>query len=153
MNQIIHRDMYLLESRDRGRAFTGRDISHWDVGYCVMSTSAFTRSVNGPLAAWESQQQVYFAGVDPRSGAISQTIAAPGNARGRKYPALATNARGDVLLAWTEGMGWKKGGSLSWQVYDKNHRPIGATGHADGVPTWSLVAAFARKDGSFAIVY
>jgi hypothetical protein len=66
---------------------------------------------------------------------------------------MAANARGQTILAWTEGMGWQKGGSVSWQVFDENGKPIGEIGRARGVPTWSLVAVFASPDGSFTVVY
>jgi hypothetical protein len=83
-----------------------------------------------------------------------QRLAAPGEARNRKYPALAVNARGEVLLAWTEGMGWNRGGELRWQIFGPDSRAIeGASGSAPGVPAWSLVAAAAIADGSFVLVY
>jgi len=50
-------------------------------------------------------------------------------------------------------MGWKKGGALAWQLYDSNFQPVGETGHADGVPVWSLIAAFPRAGGGFTILY
>jgi hypothetical protein len=50
-------------------------------------------------------------------------------------------------------MGWKKGGILAWQIYDKDGRATQEHGKADGVPVWSLVAVFARPDGGFTIVY
>jgi len=50
-------------------------------------------------------------------------------------------------------MGWKKGGRLAWQVYDKSGHATADRGQSDGVPAWSLVAAFARPDGGFTIVY
>jgi hypothetical protein len=80
-------------------------------------------------------------------------VAAPGEARGRKHPAVAGNDRGESILVWTEGMGWERGGSLAWQVFDRNGRPTAAKGRAVGVPTWSLVAVFARPDGGFTILY
>lgn len=78
---------------------------------------------------------------------------APGDARDRKHPVVATNKQGQILLAWTEGMGWERGGSVAWQVFDKGGRPTSEKGRAAGVPVWSLVAAFARADGGFTIVY
>jgi hypothetical protein len=84
---------------------------------------------------------------------MSTPTAAPGEANGRKYPSVTGNSRGETLLAWAEGMKWGKGGSIAWQVFDKNGEPEGAIGHADGVPSWSLVAAFARPDGGFTLVY
>jgi hypothetical protein len=56
-------------------------------------------------------------------------------------------------LAWTEGMGWQKGGSVAWQIFDMVGKPKGEIGRARGVPVWSLVAVFARPDGGFTVVY
>jgi hypothetical protein len=84
---------------------------------------------------------------------MSTPVAAPGAGENRKHPAVAANAQGETLFAWTEGMGWKKGGSLAWQVYDKWDQPTAEHGRIAGVPVWSLVAAFARPDGGFSIVY
>ena len=67
--------------------------------------------------------------------------------------ASATNAKGEVLLAWTEGTGWPKGGALAWQVFDKESRPTDAKGRIDGVPIWSLPTAYAQPDDRFVIVY
>ena len=117
-----------------------------------MSTQALSEGPSGVLAAWESEKQVYFGRIDP-SGKISQVTAAPGSTNDRKHPSLAANARGETLFAWTEGMGWKKGGSLHWQVFDSSGKAIGEPGHTEGVPTWSLVAAYTRPDGGFSIVY
>src|SRR6185437_11198768 len=64
----------------------------------------------------------------------------PGAAGNRKYPSIAGNAQGETLLAWTEGMGWKKGGGLAWQVFDRSGHPIGSEARVPGVPVWSLVA-------------
>ena len=70
------------------------------------------------LAAWETEKQVYFGKVAGDS--VPQPTGAPGKGENRKYPVLATNAHGETLLAWTEGTAWKKGGSLSWMVYDQS---------------------------------
>ena len=96
---------------------------------------------------------MYYARIDPLTGKRSQPVAAPGSARGRKYPAVAGNAKGETILVWTEGMGWNRGGSLAWQVYDAADNPTSRKGTADGVPTWSLVAVFARPDGGFTVIY
>ena len=66
---------------------------------------------------------------------------------------MSANASAETLLAWTEGLSWGKVGSVQWQNFDKNGNPKGEMGHAEGIPTWSLVAAFARADGGFTVVY
>jgi hypothetical protein len=105
------------------------------------------------VAAWETKEQVYFARIDPKTGKRSAAVAAPGAGHGRKHPAVAVNGKGEILLAWTEGVGWNRGGSVAWQVYDHDGKPTAERGHAAGVPVWSLVAAFVRPDGRFVIVY
>lgn len=151
--ETVNRDMYLLTSHDLGRHFDGTAIDRWNVGLCVMSTQAFSESKSGVFTAWETKGQVYRGRVDPNSGKVSQVMAAPGADRSRKHPALAVNARGDVLLAWTEGTAWSRGGSAAWQLFDNEGNPKGEVGHADGVPVWGLVAAYPRPDGGFTVVY
>jgi hypothetical protein len=151
--EMVHRDMYLLASRDRGETFQGAEIAKWNVGYCVMSSEAFAQGSAGPLAAWETEKQVYYAPVNAETEAPAPAISPAGQGVNRKYPALAANRNGQTLLVWTEGMAWKKGGSVVWQVFDAAGRPAGEPGRADGVPAWSLVAAFTAPDGSFRILY
>jgi hypothetical protein len=150
---VVHRDIYLLHSSDRGATFHGSDISQWNIGACTMSMEHLAESPAGVLAAWEAMGNVFYGVLNPSTGRMSTPIAAPGEANGRKYPSVAGNSRGETLLAWAEGMKWAKGGSIAWQIFDRDGQPEGATGHADGVPAWSLVAAFARPDGGFTIVY
>jgi hypothetical protein len=96
---------------------------------------------------------VSLARIDPETGKRSEPVSAPGAGRGRKHPAVAGNARKETILVWTEGTGWNRGGSLAWQVFDRDGKPTAERGRADGVPTWSLVAVFARPDGGFSILY
>jgi hypothetical protein len=151
--EMVHRDMYLLVSQDKGNTFQGEDISKWNVGYCVMSSESFSLSPTGVLAAWETEKQAYYGRIDTATGKVPAPIAAPGSGENRKYPAIAANAQGDTLFVWTEGMGWKKGGRLVWQIYNKSGQPTAVRGQVEGVPVWSLVAAFGRPDGGFSIVY
>jgi hypothetical protein len=149
---VVHRDMYLLMSRDAGLHTTGKKIDEWNVGMCVMSTQAFAEGASRLYAAWETKGQIYWGAVDS-SGAVSQIREAPGDVRTKKHPALAVNARGEVLLAWTEATAWNKGGSAAWQLFDPTGHPSGPSGGGTGVPVWGLVTAFSGRDGSFTIVY
>jgi RNA polymerase sigma factor (sigma-70 family) len=151
---VTQRDMYLLTSTDRGKSFTSADVDPWSIKTCPMSSEAFAEGPGGRVVgAWETSGEVYFADVNPKTGKRSTPVAAPGTAHGRKHPAVAVNARGETILVWTEGMGWNRGGSLAWQVYDRDSKTTAQHGHASGVPVWSLVAVFVRPDGRFAIVY
>ena len=145
--------MYLLTSDNQGNRFQGEKLHDWEAGTCPMSMESFCQSGDAVLAAWETADQVYFARIDQKSGKRSAPIAAPGEPNRRKFPVMASNTRGQTILVWTEGMGWQKGGSVAWQVFDDKGKPIGDIGRANGVPTWSLVAVFARPDGSFVVVY
>jgi hypothetical protein len=149
----VNRDMYLLTSGPGGAGFRGERLQGWKVNACPMSSAAFAEGKGEVLAAWQTRDQVYFARIDPKTGKPSPPVAAPGKARRRKHPAVAVNARGETILAWTEGMAWNRGGSVAWQVFDTEGKPTGAKGRADGVPTWSLVAVFARPDGGFTVIY
>ena len=151
--EIVHRDIWLLTSSDRGSSFHGSDISKWEIGACVMSSEALVSSPHGVFAGWESEKQVYFGRVPAGGNKVEAPAGAPGTGNNRKYPALATNARGETLLVWTEDMAWKKGGSAAWQAYGADLQPDGAAGKAEGVPAWGLVAAFARPDGSFTVMF
>jgi hypothetical protein len=151
--EVRNRDMYLLTSQDRGEHFSGTRIDRWDAAVCMMSTQAFAEGASGVFTAWETEGQVSFSRVDARSGRIADVMAAPGTTRSRKHPALAVNTGGDVLLAWSEGTAWNKGGSAAWQVFDTSGSPIGEGGRSDAVPVWGLIGAYARPNGGFTIIY
>ena len=155
---IVDRDTCLLVSDDRAATFKATRIGPMRLGKCIMSSPALASggSAQTPivLAGWETRGQVYWAIVGNENSQAISPIPAPGSSGNRKYPALAVNASGEVLMAWTEGMAWEQGGSLAWQIFDANGRPLpGRAGHAPNVPMWDLPAAFVRPDGSFAIIY
>jgi RNA polymerase sigma factor (sigma-70 family) len=148
----VDRDTYLLFSKD-GQKFQSDRLQKWNIRNCPMSSFVFAETKDNVLAAWETEEQVYFARIDPESGKRSDPVAAPGAGKGRKHPAVAGNAQGETIFVWTEGMGWNRGGAVAWQVYDKDGKPTAEKGRTDGVPTWSLVTVFARPDGGFTILY
>jgi hypothetical protein len=148
---MTERGMFLLTSKDKGKSFRGTRLDNWSLTACPMSS--VTAAANGDkqtLAAWENDGQVYFGAIDSPS---QKPAAAPVPTGKRKHPAIATNARGETILAWTEGTGWKKGGSLAWQVFDKNGEPMGEMGAAQGVPVWGLATVVAEADGKFMVIY
>ena len=147
----VHRDVYLIASKDRGKSFQGSMVHPWEINACPMSSMSFAETGGTTLAAWETGGQVFYGKVS--GAAVPKPIAAPGEGKGRKHPRLAMNSRGETILLWTEGTGWQRGGSLAWQVFDRNGSPIGAKGSAPGAPTWSFGAVAARPDGSFTVLY
>ena len=147
----VNRDEILLVSRDHGATFEIANAHPWNVATCPMSSASLVETKSGVLAAWETVGQVYFTSVDGKMLKVSKPVSPPGSGK-RKHPAVISNSQGDVLLAWAEGTGWQRGGAVAWQVFDANGQPK-EKGRAEGVPVWSLVAAVARKDGSFVIFY
>jgi hypothetical protein len=119
-----------------------------------MSSAYLSEGGGSVVAAWEKAGQVYFEAVGREAGKAAASFAAPGESGNRKHPAVAANANGAVLLVWTEGTGWSKGGSLAWQLFDGGGKATSAEeGHASGVPVWGLPSAFADPQGNFTIVY
>jgi hypothetical protein len=150
---LEQRDIYLLTSANKGKRFKCEDVGPWSVNICPMSSEAFAAGPEFAVAAWDTKGQIYFARIDLATGKRSAAVAVPGFGNGRKHPAVAVNAKGETIVAWTEGMGWNQGGAVAWQMYDKDGTPTDTAGRADGVPVWSLVAAFVRPDGRFAVMY
>ncbi len=151
--QSIHRDITLLVSTDRGNMFRTLAVDSWELNACPMSTAYLSEGGQRVLAAWEKAGEVYFNEVDPDSFRLSPAIAAPGVGNNRKHPAVAASTNGQMLLVWTEGTGWSKGGSLGWHLFDKAGMPTGVEGHAPGIPVWGLPSVFADHQGNFTIVY
>ena len=149
--QNVHRDVYLIASKDRGKSFQGSMVHPWDINVCPMSSMAIAETGGMTLAAWETGGQVFYGKIS--GAAVTKPIAAPGEGKGRKHPRVAINSRGETILLWTEGTGWQRGGSLAWQVFDRNGSPIGGKGSAPGTPTWSFGAVAARPDGAFTVIY
>jgi len=144
--------MYLLSSSDQGATVSSRKLHDWTIAACPMSSESFVHGDGRSWAAWETGDQVYFAEVgSTKPMATSQS--APGHGPRRKHPRMALNPHGDLLLVWTEGTGWKKGGTLAWQVYDKDGQPTLDSGTARDVPVWSFAAPYVRPDGTFVILY
>ena len=144
----LHRGMSLLTSSDRGTTFSAQPLDEWKVATCPMSTGALlTAADRRALLAWENDKQIFYAR-PPDS-----PVAVPGFSGPRKHPALAVNSRGETLIAWTEGIGFGKGGSVAWQQFDAKGQPLGGTGRAEKLPAHGNVAAAALGDGRFVVIY
>ncbi|MGH9800620.1 MAG: sialidase family protein [Blastocatellia bacterium] len=153
---MTERGMFLLTSTDKGKTFSGARLDNWNLTSCPMSSATMTTNLKQNLAAWENNGQVFFAALNrigTASGSDLLKFSAPDTTGKRKHPTIATNAHGETILVWTEGTGWKKGGSLAWQVFDRNGQPTAEKGTAPGVPVWGLATVVAEADGSFTAIY
>jgi hypothetical protein len=149
---VVNRAEVLLLSRNRGESFEMVGSHPWTVASCPMSSAFLFPSGTTTIAAWETAGQVYFAKVTANASKLG-AIGSPPGAGKRKHPVTAVNTKGELLMAWTEGTGWQKGGAVAWQLFDDAGIPKELKGRADGVPTWSLVSVVARPDGNFVIFY
>jgi hypothetical protein len=148
------RAMFLLHSADQGKSFTGLALDSWQIDMCPMSSEAFAQGPGGTYAAWDTRGQVFFTRIGRGKLAVEALRPAPGLAAARKHPALAVNQRGEMILVWTEGTGWNRGGALAWQVFDKDGNPTAESGSRPGaIPVWGLPAVIAEADGRFTILH
>ncbi len=149
---MTERGTFLLVSNDKGRSFRGQRLDQWTLTTCPMSSTTMAEGKR-PTAAWENDGQVFWGAIDPELKEKPAAIAALNATGKRKHPAIAANARGETILVWTEGTGWKRGGSLAWQVYGKDGKPTEDRGTVDGVPVWGLPTVVAASSGEFTIIY
>lgn len=152
--EIENRDGFLLTSTDYGKTFKSSMLQHWQISACPMSSASFAEGPAGLLVSWETDGQVWFAPIDIATGKMTaEPIAAPGEKSARKHPSLAQNAKGEILLAWTEVGGWGKGGTVSWQLFDKAGQSLELRGSTEGLPAWSFATATTLPNGQFAVLY
>lgn len=158
----VHRDTYFLHLNSQTNTFDALKLDTWKTEMCPMSMFSVQQAPRGWLAAWETRGQVYYGRID-RPGKLVRRSEALGAGNKRKYPVVCSNGR-SMLLAWTEGMEWNKGGAVAWQLYDgvdadkdtpcKNSSAItNCSGRAEGVPAWSLIAAVPVGDNQYVIFY
>ena len=148
----VNRDMTLLFSRDHGATFSTTRADPWKLEACPLSSAFLAEGPQGVTAAWETRNQIFFGTLAPSSGAVAPP-ASPAGSGQRKHPALAYNARGEALLAWLEDTSWARGGSMAWQLYDRDGRATPEHGSARGVPPWGLVAVAPLRDGRWLLLY
>jgi hypothetical protein len=117
-----------------------------------MSSASLAQGKGDVLAAWETAEKIRFAIVNARTLAMSAAISPPGETP-RKHPVIVANEQGEILLTWTEGTGWGKGGAVVWQLYTKEGKLASEQGHAEGLPAWSFATAYALRGGQFVVMY
>jgi hypothetical protein len=118
-----------------------------------MSSTSFTKTGDSVLAAWETSGQVYWSRFGPGAQQPTTPAFPPTVGRNPKHPVAVGNFRGEVLVVWTEGTGWAKGGDVAWQRFDAAGNPVGGRDYVSGLPPWSAAAAATTRDGRFVVVY
>ena len=146
----VRRGQRLLTSLDQGATFTDDPIDPWDLNACPIATTSLTPGPDGLAVAWETAGQVHVAPVDAPARRASPAGAAEFR---RKNPAAAVNHRGETLLAWGDGPGWRSGGTLHWQLFDAAGAPTDDRGAGPELPDGSLAAVAAEPDGRFVMIF
>jgi hypothetical protein len=147
---VVQRDEILLMSADGGNSFRKVHADPWKIPTCPMSSASINEAGGRILTAWETAGQVHLGIVD---GVKVSRVVPPGGAGQRKHPVVAANSNGDILLVWSEGTGWQRGGAVAWQLFDKTGKPLAERGRQEGLPVWSFAGAYAKSDGSFVVIY
>jgi hypothetical protein len=149
-SEMANRDEIVLMSRNQGADFQTVYQHHWAISSCPMSSASLSETADEVLAAAETHGRVFYVRINPKTGQVSEPVSP--DAKGQ-HPVVIANSRGEVLLVWTEGTTWGKGGRVAWQLYRQDGKPISGSGHAEGLPAWSLAAAFTQPSGDFVIVF
>lgn len=137
------RDINLLISDDGGKAFQSKLLERWKVASCPMSSMSFCETPEAMLVGWETKNRIRFTAVSKESLSNGGIISPATMSEKGKHPVFARSSNGNVLVAWTEGTGWKKGGTVAWQEYDASLKLVSETGKIPaGVSIWSFVAAY-----------
>jgi len=131
---------FLLLYRDRRTAARRESVIRWEPGLAAPgraelsgrpwpedacpTTGGWLSVVPGPssapaaVAAWETGEEITWAGLDARG-----RLAEPGEVRtaaaGGRWPVVVANATGEVCVSW------KESAALLWQVFDWAGRPQG----------------------------
>ena len=148
------RDMALLMSSDKGKTFSLSSVNDWNIQACPMSSAAFGEGGNGILLGTERKGHIEAVTLDPNTMVQSSIGDALGLRKIGKYPSVSGNARGEVLLAWTEGGGWNKGGVLKWVTFDASSKLIEKSEFPEKhVDAWSFATTATKLDGTFLVIF
>lgn len=124
------------------------EVEDWKVTSCTMGSFPLLTDGARHLGAWEPEARIrvaWFSSPTP----VPRTL---GAVPGAKHPDIAANGKGRLLVAWTEGTGWNRGGSVAWHELEDSLEPVGPPGKAPDVPVWGRVTAYAEPDGSFVVL-
>src|SRR5262245_2164378 len=124
----------------------------WKLPACPMTTFAIAEGGGAMVGAWVVEQQIFTADLDPATHTASTPSAMDGSAV-RNHPALAINRTGDRLFAWIEGANRSREGNVAWELRDRSGRRLETQTAAGTTPPLSLIAAVARPDGSFLLIF
>jgi len=147
----VGRGQRLLRSTGPDQMFADELIQPWSLGACPVTTTTFAKAPDRVRVAWETAGEIYFAEVNN----LADVVSPDGEAKfRRKNATIATNNRGETLLAWGDAPGYRAGGTLNWQLFDSNNRAISEMGpNQDTIPSGSGPAVTVQSDDTFLLLY
>lgn len=148
----MDRDMALVWHGGDGRAWDLQPLAPWKSAACPMSASSLFVAKDRFWAAWEQEGKVQARSWGFPDGKPSALLEPNPIGAKMRHPSIAAAPDGSTLLAWTEGTGWQKGGSVAWQRFDPHGKPVGTVERRQGVPVWGTVAVAAGAQG-FWVIY
>jgi hypothetical protein len=119
-----------------------------------MSSMSFGETRDRMLVGWETNNQIRFTALE--KGVLTDpNVLSPDQAPKMKHPVFASSPEGQVLLVWTEGTGWKKGGTIAWKKWDDSKDGMGKVHRSNAeVPVWSFLAAYYdQHDDTFYVLH
>lgn len=128
-------------------AFVVTEIDTWLVNQCPMSTFHVEGANPNSLMVWQTKNQILWSQI----GAQKKHTAS-GKGKNRKHPVIVANKDGVLCLAFSEGTGWNRGGSVECQVMSADGVLLAAQ-RFDGLKPWSTPALVVQANGNFLITY
>ncbi len=142
-----HRDVYLGTASES----PARQLQAWELNSCPMSTFALYPLPNEEaIAAWDREGELFAMRITADGKSFWQPT---GDGNNRRHPAIAVSNEGVVLVAWTEGTAWARGGDLCWQLFDKSGEPLSEVNRRDDLPVWGTPTAVFDSEQGFQIYY
>ena len=151
-NPITQRGLTWLHSTNSEGRFSSQVLQEWETSQCPMSTCAVRASKSTTWLAWETRGAIYVSKLLNGSDPVSQPQLVS-DSKGSKHPSLTVNPQGQILVTWTEGTGWNRGGKLAWRLLDPDGKPSSAKAIQTGIPAWGYAAAYFDLKGNFVILY
>lgn len=146
---LSERGLVELHSRDGAMTFTSRPVDRWSLNQCPMTTTRLAPGAD--LAVWSTRGRIWATSLGS-SGLPDSTPISP-ESRQANHPTVARSPDGRILVAWTEGTGWQRGGSLAWSERDRLSPTWTPVERRPGVPVWGSPTAVCESDGQFTVWY
>jgi len=147
----VDRDSYIMLSTDSGKTFEPSRLDKWALNACPGTVYSFAQipGSDGTMVSWRNKQEIYL-----RVAGSGKVISPPGKDLKRRVAALSSNSKGEILVAWAEGMNFNKPHHLRWQLYDKEGNALDKMGLKKGAfKRWGNPAVYARENGDFVVLH